>query len=76
MEIVDVLIVNHRMGLERGCDIAERLLINRPNLRVMHISGLPREYLEDEGGLTPGGAFLSKPFTFRQIQSAIASLLA
>jgi hypothetical protein len=36
----------------------------------MHVTGWLREELEDEGSLTPGAAFLQKPFTIPQMQAA------
>jgi DNA-binding response OmpR family regulator len=73
---VDLLIVDHRVSPDRGRDIAERLLLTHPEMRVMHISGWLRPQLESEGGLTLGAAFLSKPFTILQIQAAVGNLLA
>jgi two-component system, cell cycle sensor histidine kinase and response regulator CckA len=65
LERVDVLLVDHRIPPDRGRDIADRLLRTHPAMRVMQFSGWAREHLEAEGSLTPGAAFLAKPFTSR-----------
>ena len=75
IERIDVLIVNHRVPPYTGREIAERLLQAHPTARVVHISGYPRQHLESEGGLTPGSSFLPKPFTIRQIQDHVSSIL-
>lgn len=72
---VDVLIVDHRIPPDRGRDIAERLLVFHPGVRVVHMSGYSLEDLETEGSLTPGAAFLPKPFTIQQIQDVVAALV-
>lgn len=73
---IDVLIVNHRITPENGRAIAERLLTTHPGTKVMHISGYPRAHMEAEGSFLPGAAYLSKPFTFQQVQDSVAALVA
>ncbi len=75
METVDALIVDHRVSADWGRDIAELLLLSHPEMRVMHISGFSGAQLEEEGQLTPGAAFLSKPFTALQLRNAMTALL-
>jgi two-component system cell cycle sensor histidine kinase/response regulator CckA len=76
MEWLDLLIVDNMMPLDRGRDIAERLMRTYPEMRVMHISGWPREQLEAKNVMTPGAAFLPKPFTCQQLQAAVSTLLS
>lgn len=80
---IDVLIVDHRIhGVaksaepENGRAIAERLVRKHRDVKVMHISGYPREHLDAEGGFFPGAAYLPKPFTLEQIQDSVAALVA
>jgi two-component system cell cycle sensor histidine kinase/response regulator CckA len=78
---IDVLIVNHRIhssadASENGRAIAERLVHKHADAKVIQISGYPREYLEQEASLFPGAAYLSKPFTLRQVQDSVAALFA
>lgn len=76
MEPLDVLVIDTLIGLDRGRDIAERLMLIHPEMRVVHMSGWPKEKLKAEHLLTPGAAFLPKPFSFQQLQSAVAKLLS
>jgi two-component system cell cycle sensor histidine kinase/response regulator CckA len=71
---VDTLIVDHSLSPATGRDVAKRLLLIYPEMKVMHISGWPREHVEQEGSLIPGAAFLSKPFTAAQMRDAVALL--
>jgi two-component system cell cycle sensor histidine kinase/response regulator CckA len=71
---IDMLIVDHSLSPNAGRDVAERLLLIYPEMKVMHISGWPREHVEQEGSLIPGAAFLSKPFTISQMRDAVALL--
>jgi DNA-binding NtrC family response regulator len=75
-ERFDVLIVDHWIPPDTGRAIAERVLVRHPKAKVMHISGYPREHLEDHGWFLPGAAFLGKPFRVHEIQESVAALLA
>jgi DNA-binding NtrC family response regulator len=72
---IEILIVNHRIEPETGRAIAERLLPAHPEMKVIHISGVSRDQLEEEGSLTPGASFLAKPFTAARIQETVAEVL-
>ena len=52
-----------------GLGLAETLRSRRPRLRVLFLSGYP------EGGVEPGAAFLSKPFTPDQLATAVRQVL-
>jgi two-component system, response regulator PdtaR len=67
----DVLIVDHWIPPDTGRAIAERVLGTHPKAKVMHISGYPREHLEEHGWFLPGAAFLGKPFRMREIQESV-----
>jgi two-component system, response regulator PdtaR len=56
-ERFDVLIVDHWIPPDTGRAIAERVLGKHPKAKVMHISGYPRQHLEDHGCFLPGAAF-------------------
>jgi FixJ family two-component response regulator len=46
-----------------GRDLAQRLLEERPALRVLFVSGYPDDAIVRHGMLEPGLNFLQKPFT-------------
>jgi DNA-binding NtrC family response regulator len=76
MECVDVLIVDHKMPADRGCDLAASLSRLHPAMKVMHMSGWHRDQVEAAGSLMPGSTMLEKPFTVQQLRNAVTALLA
>jgi len=46
-----------------GRAMADRLLAQRPGLKMLFMSGYPSTAIVHHGGLGPGTAFLPKPFT-------------
>ena len=44
-----------------GRELAERLMVQRPGLRVLFISGYADEAIERHGALTPGAVYVQKP---------------
>jgi DNA-binding response OmpR family regulator len=73
---IDLLITDHRLLDGLGRQIAAHLLKTRPGLKVLHTSGYPRELILDDEGLTPGAAFLAKPFLPKAMAAAVNALLA
>jgi len=43
---------------------------------VLHISGYPKSFLDEDASITPNAGFLEKPFTVQQVKAAVAALLA
>jgi PAS domain S-box-containing protein len=46
-----------------GIELARQLVLARPGLRVLYLSGYTDDLVERQGVLQPGRAFLQKPFT-------------
>ncbi len=76
LPMLDLLIVDHGVPPDNGRNIAERLKSDRPQMKVMQFSGYPQEYLEREGRLLPGAAFLHKPFVPKQLREIVATLVS
>jgi CheY-like chemotaxis protein len=71
-DAIELLVVDHSLRPERGPDIANRILLQHPAMRVLHISA----YFSDHfGDLPPNAGFMQKPFTSRQIKDAVAAML-
>jgi two-component system cell cycle sensor histidine kinase/response regulator CckA len=71
---IHLLITDHLFQDFTGREIAERIKVSRPDMKVMHVSG----YLFDtlpEGSFTPGASFLQKPFTPRNLAEAVRQLI-
>ncbi len=54
----------------RGTDLAERLLRERPDIRILYVSGYPEQEMSD-----PPAALLQKPFPMEELGSKIRQLL-
>jgi PAS domain S-box-containing protein len=61
-------------GLD-GRAMAERILAQRPGLKLLYVSGYPNEILAVRGVLDPGLHLLPKPFSPQDLLAAIRSTL-
>ena len=58
-----------------GCDLVEQLLAQRPDLRVLFISGYAENALADHVKLLAGSAFLGKPFKPKALIAKVREVL-
>lgn len=73
---IALFITNRRLPDGRsGREVAEQILETRPGMPVLHISGYPEEQLRDEGDITPGGFYLTKPFMPAQLVAKVKEVL-
>jgi PAS domain S-box-containing protein len=59
-----------------GPELAARLLAIRPAIRVLYMSGYTQDAIMQQKGLSPGAAFLEKPFTGEALAEKIRQVLA
>ena len=64
---IDVLLTDVVLPGTSGPDLSRRLVESRPGLKVIFMSGYAEDTIVQRGVLLPGLAFLSKPFTARQL---------
>jgi len=74
---IDLLITDVCVGEQTGRAIAYALATLRPQLRVLFISGYPKDHLVRNELLGPADALLAKPFSaetlFRHVHEALNS---
>jgi PAS domain S-box-containing protein len=72
---VALLVTDLVMPDMNGRQLAERLLRQRPELRVLYMSGYTNSVLGEEVPTSPGSAFLQKPLTPASLAGMVRQLL-
>ncbi|MEU4423132.1 ATP-binding protein [Actinoplanes sp. NPDC024001] len=72
---IDLLVSDVVMPGMLGKELAERLVVARPQTRVLYMSGYAQPVLASQGTLDPGVALLSKPFTANDLLAAVRKRL-
>jgi CheY-like chemotaxis protein len=72
----DALVTDVVMPGASGPEVAATLVARTPDLRVLFTSGYAAEAIARHGELTPGAAFLSKPFSVADLGAKLRELLA
>ncbi len=72
---IDVLVADVCIDDQPGRAIAEHLTTLCPALRVLFISGYPKEHLIGNGWVEPDDAFLAKPFTPARLMRRVEEVL-
>ena len=72
---IDLLVTDMVMPNLSGKELAERLLLERPALRVLYMSGYSDEAIARHGALTPGAVFLQKPVAPNALVRAVRCAL-
>jgi CheY-like chemotaxis protein len=75
-EPIDLLLTDIIMpnGLS-GTKLADQMLVRRPDLRVLYISGYSQELMDSPTRLPPGVSFLPKPFDVNKLLTAVRRCL-
>ncbi|MGA9761164.1 MAG: PAS domain S-box protein [Gaiellaceae bacterium] len=73
---IDVLVTDVVMPEMNGHELAQGLLSERPDLRVLYISGYTPDVVRGKGVLTHQESFLQKPFTAAALTQAVLDLTA
>ncbi len=73
--VIDLLVTDVVMPGKTGRELAERLIVQRPGIRVLYISGYSGDAIAGQGCLDPGTEYLPKPFTPEQLSSKVREVL-
>jgi two-component system cell cycle sensor histidine kinase/response regulator CckA len=74
-EPIDILITDVMMPGMGGRDLAKQLLELRPGIGVLYLSGYTEDAIATQGVLSPGTAFLQKPFTLQNLAKKVREVL-
>jgi len=74
-EPIDLLVTDTVMPKMNGKELADELKKTRPKVKVLFISGYPREILSQQGVLAPGIKLLQKPFELEELAREIRRIL-
>jgi PAS domain S-box-containing protein len=72
---IDLLLSDVVMPELGGPDLVQRLSHRRPRMKVLYMSGFERRVAKTVGAVTPGVAFLAKPFTPEELARKIREVL-
>jgi PAS domain S-box-containing protein len=71
---IELLVTDIVMPDIAGNELAKRLRVLRPTLRVLYMSGYTADVLRERGGLQSHEAFIQKPFTPADFVGAVKNL--
>src|SRR6202012_4195903 len=72
---IDLLLSDVVMDPLSGPALAEKLMVDRPEMKVIFISGYPDSSLAPEGVLKPGTVLVNKPFTVKILSAKLREVL-
>jgi CheY-like chemotaxis protein len=72
---IDMVVTDVVLPGAGGRDIVEKMSAARPGLPTLFMSGYTREVIDSHGALSPGLAFLQKPFSPDLLLSKVRELL-
>jgi len=74
-EPIDILITDVVMPGIGGRELARKLLLLRPGISVLYLSGYTEDAVVTQGALGPSTAFLQKPFTLQNLAKKVREVL-
>ncbi len=74
-ETIHLVLTDVVMPGMTGREMADRLKPLRPGIKVLYVSGYAEEVIAFRGVLTPGVAFIAKPFTPEALAQKVKELL-
>jgi two-component system cell cycle sensor histidine kinase/response regulator CckA len=72
---IHLLLTDVVMPQMSGPEVAEKLAVLRPSIKVLYMSGYPDHPVFSKGGVKEGTAFLQKPFTTNALAQKVREVL-
>jgi two-component system, cell cycle sensor histidine kinase and response regulator CckA len=72
---IDLIITDVVMPGMSGRELADQLVVARPEVRVLYLSGYTEDTIVSEGAIESGKAFLQKPFTLQSLSRKVREVL-
>jgi two-component system cell cycle sensor histidine kinase/response regulator CckA len=72
---IDLLLTDVRLPAMAGPELAARVLVHRPEVKVLYVSGYPEDIVAAHGVPAPGTLFLAKPFTIKILAAKLREVL-
>ncbi len=72
---IDLLLTDVVLPKMSGRDVADALVLSRPGIKVLYLSGYTDHVVRDRGVLAAGASFLQKPFTPEVLARKIREVL-
>jgi CheY-like chemotaxis protein len=72
---INILLTDVMMPGINGKELADKLLVGRPEVKAIFMSGRAAEVISDAGVLIPVDAFLAKPFTVERLLNKVRERL-
>jgi CheY-like chemotaxis protein len=72
---IDLLLTDMVMPHMSGCELARRVLLRRPEIRVLYMSGYTGDTMAQQGVLKEGDSYLDKPFTLDALSRKVREVL-
>ena len=71
---IDILITDVVMPDMSGKKLAETLVLSRPKLKILFVSGYTADHIAQHGVLEAGTNFLEKPYTRNQLMNKLQEI--
>jgi PAS domain S-box-containing protein len=72
---IDILVTDVVMPGIGGRELAKKVVARRPSTKVLYLSGYTEDTVVTQGALSPGTAFLQKPFTLQNLAKKVREVL-
>src|SRR4030042_1521468 len=72
---IHLMVTDVVMPQMSGKELAEQLAPNRPEMKILYMSGYPDNSIVQHGVLEPGTEFLQKPFTLNTLEAKVREIL-